>query len=103
MGSNSLRPYCSVKVHVTQKCGTIPCGRPAPRRHIKLDGAIRIKLRIVEIDMRKKQGVESMTGTSPVTPGLTTTAWQSHASPCLGVTGLVPVMLYTAHKRLQTQ
>ena len=32
-----------------------------------------------------------MTGASPVTMILTTTTWQSHASPCIGVTGLAPI------------
>ncbi len=35
-----LDAYCSVNVHLTQKCRDDPRGRPAPIRHIKLDGAL---------------------------------------------------------------
>jgi hypothetical protein len=33
-----------------------------------------------------------MTGASPVTTILRVTPWQSHATPCMVVTGLAPVM-----------
>ncbi len=46
--------------------------------------------------MKQKQGTQSMTGASPVTPILTETAWLCHAHPSIVVTGLTPVMLSTA-------
>jgi len=63
-----LTLYRSVNVHLTQKCRDDPCGGPAPRRQIKLDRTIYIKVRIVELTRREKQVGGNMTGASPLSP-----------------------------------